>query len=138
MHVGKSQWTSLSANISSLLSYYILLTQHRFSFKHLAKKTKPFSSFFLSFVFFFCPTLLGFQVVCFFPLLVMHSSLLASTLISFLLLVISLCGFCAVNQQGFFLFFFFQLFQSCLLLLTTVVSSLFSYSLVFLAFACVF
>jgi hypothetical protein len=71
----------------------------------------------------------------------MHSSLLASTLISFLLLVISLCGFCAVNQQGFFFFFFFffffQLFQSCLLLLTTVVSSLFSHYLVFLAFACV-
>jgi len=69
----------------------------------------------------------------------MHSSLLASTLIGFLLLVISLCGFCAVNQQGFFFFFFFffQLFQSCLLLLTTVVSSLFSHSLVFLAFACV-
>ena len=65
----KSQWIPLSANIFSFLSCYILLTQHWFSFKQQAKKAKPFSSFYLSFVFFFCPTSLGFQVIYFFPTL---------------------------------------------------------------------
>jgi hypothetical protein len=70
LHVGKSQWISLSLlNISWFLSYYIntplalFFSNNKPNQESQTKKTRPFSSLILSFVFFFCPTLLGFQVL---------------------------------------------------------------------------